>query len=115
MVFLSDHALQRAAQRNLSPDEIRFIVDYAHRERRAGVIFCQLHWKDLPMDELPRTQLQRLVGSTVVLCKCGHYAITLYRAGEAFKRDRRKPKYNALKDFQRTRCPHCQEQMPYLQ
>lgn len=92
-----DHIKTRACQRNLSPNEIEFIVNHASRVRRTGVIFCQMRRKDMPDDIPPNDPLYRLVGSTVILDKTERAVITAYRDPHAFKRDRRKSKYN--RDF----------------
>ncbi len=94
--FLSNHASTRSAQRNLSDDDIAFIIQNGSRVHRTGVIFCQLRNKDLPRDTPGNHRHRQLVGTTVVLSKCGHYVITLYRNERAFQRDTRKRKYNAV-------------------
>ncbi len=70
------------------------MVEHGKRLRNAGVVFIQLRMKDIP-DTLPANhRYRRLVGSTVVMCSCGQLVITLYREDEAFRRDKRKTKYN---------------------
>lgn len=90
---LSTHASQRSAQRNLREDEIAFIVTYGRRVRRAGAVFCQLRRIDLPDDMSANDPFRRLVGSTVVLSRCGEYVLTVYRDERAFRRDCRKDKF----------------------
>ncbi|MBC7870508.1 MAG: DUF4258 domain-containing protein [Chitinophagaceae bacterium] len=90
---ISHHAHQRSAQRNLREDEIDFIATYGRRMRRTGAIFCQLLRSDIP-DDLPANHsYRRLVGSTVVLSRCGQYVLTVYRDEKAFRRDSRKEKF----------------------
>ena len=91
--LLSNHATQRSAQRNLSDDDIAFILQQGRRVHRTGVIFCQLRDKDIPDDTPGNHRHRQLVGTTVVLSKCGHYIITVYRNPKAFHRDSRKNKY----------------------
>lgn len=94
-IILSEHAQERSARRNLSPSDIDFIIANGHRLRRTGVIFCQLRNSSLP-DSIPGNHRARqLVGTTVVLCRCGRYVVTVYREKRAFHRDARKPKYSA--------------------
>src|SRR5215468_6270895 len=94
-IILSEHAIQRSAQRNVSFEEIAFIIENGRLMRNAGVNFRQLREKDLP-DTLPRNHgYRRLIGTTVVLCKCGLFVVTLYREEEAFRKDRRKTKYSS--------------------
>ena len=102
---MSSHALQRSAQRNISEHDIAFILTYGKRIRNTGVIFCQLRHKDLP-DDLPGNHRYRqIVGTTIVLCRCGHYVVTIYREERAFHRDMRKAKY-CLKEHY-VGCPTC--------
>lgn len=102
---LSDHAERRAAQRNLLSDEIDFMLQYGQLVHNTGVIFCQMRQKDLP-DDLPANhRYRRLVGTTVVLCKCGYFVVTVYREHKAFRADTSKTQYSqsdALKN-----CPYC--------
>lgn len=95
-VSLSSHASQRSAQRNLSDADIAFILQNGSRVHRTGVIFCQLRHKDVPEETPGNHRHRQLVGTTVVLSKCGHYVITVYRDAKAFQRDIRKSKYNNL-------------------
>jgi hypothetical protein len=104
-LIISDHAYQRAAQRNVSEDEIYIIVQHGHRVRKAGAIFCQFRRNSLP--ELD-ARLEALIGTTVMLCKCGSSVITLYRNERAFKRDRRKSKYD-MTPSSAVRCPNCSD------
>lgn len=97
-IELSAHAHQRAAQRNVSVEEIKYIVKHSKRIRRTGVIFHQFRKKDLPDGKHLKSRYERLVGTTVVVCKCGRHVVTLYRNGEAFHNDSRKPKYNNQPD-----------------
>lgn len=91
---LSKHARTRAAQRNLSEEDINFIIKHGKAVRRTGAVFYQLRAKNIP-DDLPGNHpYRRLVGSTVLMCACGETVVTAYRNGDAFKRDRRKAKYN---------------------
>jgi hypothetical protein len=92
-IELSDHAEIRAAQRNLSYDEICFILTNGKRVRRSGVIFYCLQRKQIP-PELPGNHpYRRLVGTTVILSRDGSIVVTAYRNEEAYRHDRRKAKY----------------------
>lgn len=103
---LSDHAVRRAAQRNLRQDEIDFMIANGSFHRNTGVIFCQLRAKDLP-DDLPANhRFRRLVGTTLVLCRCGYYVVTVYREARAFHDDLCKARYNN-RAIQFMACPHC--------
>src|SRR5215813_7977751 len=111
-VILSEHALQRSAQRNVSLDEIAFIIEHGKLMRNAGVSFRQLREKDWP-DTLPRNHYyRRLIGTTIVLCKCGSFVVTLYREEEAFRRDQRKARYNSADHW--VACPQCRQAVQSL-
>jgi hypothetical protein len=113
-IVLSEHAIQRSAQRNVSFEEIAFIIEHGRLMRNAGVSFRQLREKDWP-DNLPTNHCyRRLIGTTIVLCKCGLFVVTLYREAEAFRKDRRKTRYNAAAHW--VACPRCRRviQCPIL-
>ena len=105
-IILSDHASQRSAQRNVSFNEILFIVEHGKLVRKAGVNFRQLRAKDWPDELHGNHPYRRLIGTTVVLCKCGQYVVTVYREEDAFRKDQRKQKYGAI--CQVVTCPRCQ-------
>lgn len=102
---LSEHAQQRSAQRNLSNEDIAFVVRHGDRVHRTGVIFCQMRHHNLPDKTPGNHRWRQLIGTTVVLCRCGGCVVTLYREERAFQRDCRKSKY-ALKngDCNSTHC-----------
>lgn len=102
---LSSHALERSAQRNISDDDIDFILTHGVKLHRTGVIFCQLRHKNLPEDLPGNHRARQLVGTTLVLCKCGQYIVTVYREERAFHRDKRKAKYCATPGY--GGCPGC--------
>jgi hypothetical protein len=106
-MLTSFHAMQRAAQWNVSAGEMDFIVEIAHRERSGGVIFCQLRACNIAEDIPPNHRYRQLIGTTIVLCKCGECVITLYRNVKAFRADRKKAKYNNRKQDQHNPCPIC--------
>ena len=95
---LTDHAITRASQRNMSLEDIELVIAYGDRSYRAGVIFCFLARKCLPEELRHDDQITRLIGTTVVLCsKDTHVVITLYRNERANKRDRAKSKYDRFR------------------
>lgn len=108
---LSDHAARRAAQRNLSPDEIDFLLQHGKHLHNTGVIFCQLRAKDVPNDLPGNHRYRRLVGSTLVLCRCGYFVVTLYREAKAFHGDSCKTRYNR-RPATFVSCPYCRGLVP---
>lgn len=87
------HANLRMCQRNLSTEDVEFIVRYAKPKYRTGVRFYRLVQKDLPKDLSGSSSFRRLVGTTVLVCQC-ECVITAYRNDKAHKRDRRKSNYD---------------------
>ena len=94
------HAHKRMCQRNLSVDDIEFVIQHACPEYRTGVRFYHLLRKDLPPDLPGSSPYRRLVGTTVLVCHC-ECIITAYRNTNARKRDRRK------QDYHLHECPYC--------
>ncbi len=103
-VMLSLHAELRSAHRNVSYEEIAFVVRHGRRERRTGVIFCRMLDQTMPADIPPGHDFRRLVGTTVILCECGQFVVTVKRGQQEFVKDRRKAKY-CMK--QQHVCPCC--------
>lgn len=101
---MSPHAITRAAQRNVTMEEVEFVLKHGHRMHRAGGVFCQLRDIDLPDFIPPNSAESRLVGTTVLLCRCGHHVLTLYRNPKAFKKDGKKQKYGL---YRSEPCPSC--------
>jgi hypothetical protein len=90
----------------MSDEDIRFVLTHGEYEPRAGVLFCQLHRKNVPEDTPGNHRHWQLVGTTIVLCTCGVYVVTLYRQAKAFRRDKRKTRYNR-NEGQLETCPCC--------
>lgn len=97
MLELTDHAHLRAAQRNLSKEQIEFICQRGERLRKAGAIFYRLRKKDVPKGLRRDDKYAKAIGSTVVVSKEGHSVVTVYRNQKAFKRDRSKKKHSNTK------------------
>jgi hypothetical protein len=89
----SDHADLRCVQRNLSEEEVHFIIQHGEMTRRTGVIFFHLRKRDIPPQYTRDQRIGRLIGTTVVVDKECTLVITVYRNDEARKKDRRKTKY----------------------
>lgn len=87
--FISKHAAQRMAQRNLDVGDVALVLNFGRREHCAGAKFFFLGERDLPIGDERR--LARLVGSVVVVIKEKIIA-TVYRNREAISKIKRKPK-----------------------
>ena len=99
----SNHLITRAAQRSLKKSDVQFVLEYGERHRNAGCIFYQLTRKPLPDFVAPNDRRRKLVGTTVLVCKCDSFAITTYRNRNAFHADKKKDKY----DTSNSHCPFC--------
>ena len=108
-LIMSLHATDRAASRHFSADEITFICRYGYRLHNAGVIFCQMRRDHFPSDESLARSYWRLSDVTVVLCPCGECVITVYKNSAAFKKDRKKAKYDRQGKRLEYCCPYCGE------
>lgn len=99
--------MQRSSQRNLSFRDIEFVITYGHEERTAGAIFYQLRDDCIPAMLPGNDPRRRLVGTTLVVCRCGQQMVTGYRNASAFKKDRRKARYDRRdRDYY---CPCCEK------
>jgi hypothetical protein len=95
----SDHSFLRATQRNLSVEEIDYVVCYGQLFHRAGVEFYFLCRKDLPSTDQGNARYQRLVGTAVVLSRDGRTIITTWRnPRNGLKRIKCKPEYGWYTD-----------------
>ncbi len=93
--LISIHVLRRCAQRNVSLEELYYIIDNGRRIHSAGALFIDLRRCDLrPSPTVCRQRLEQLVGATVVLDGHGMVVKTVYRNAEAAKANRCKAKYD---------------------
>lgn len=79
---ITKHAQQRMAQRNLSCNEIGFIMDYSRPRFVAGAVFFVLRKKDIPWELRHNSAIARLEGVTVVASNDNGDIMTVYRAGQ---------------------------------
>ena len=95
---LNDHATQRAAQRNLSPQAIQFVLSYGERLNRAGAIFYFLRECDLAYPHIKDDELRRLIGTAIVLSKDESQVLTVWRnRKDGLNRIERKSKFDIPK------------------
>ena len=91
-IILTHHARLRMAQRNVSTNQVWFILAHGHRCHRAGVIHVHLRRKDIPADA--KRQFACLEGTTVVLNREGTAVMTVWRNREKGMRHiSRKPRF----------------------
>ena len=89
---LTGHARQRAAQRNLALDAVRYVITYGREFHRTGVTFFVLRRRDIPREDLRLPWVARLEGAVALVARDGA-VITLYRNPAAARAILRKMKY----------------------
>ena len=94
---LSQHAVLRMAQRNLSLRDLDYVLDHGERIYKTGVTIYVLRKRDISENDRKKSEITRLEG-TVVLTgfkKDGTLeVITTYRNQDAFRTLRGKAKYD---------------------
>jgi len=90
-VVPSGHFIDRAAQRNLSPTEIAFVLQHGRILYRTGIQFYFLGWRDIPKTLRQDPNIARLEGLTVLLGHDGTL-VTAYKNRQAIRTIRRKAK-----------------------
>jgi hypothetical protein len=89
------HALLRLSQRNLSPDDIEYVVAYGLQLRRAGAVFSVLRHRDIPGEDRRVARYARLESTVVVQAADSEHplVLTAYRSDRAYRRVKRKASY----------------------
>ena len=78
-IVYTEHAIKRMAQRNVSEDQIAFILQYGYAVHRAGAVLVSLRDKDIPKTLRADDQFARLAGTTVVLSRDEPLILTVWR------------------------------------
>mgnify|MGYP005837721161 CR=1 FL=1 len=94
-LIVTHHARHRGAQRNLSADDIAFVLQHGRRIWSGGAEHVFLARRDLPPERDLRRQFERLEGTVLVVDNVhdGTVLITAYRNRRALKHIRCKTKY----------------------
>lgn len=94
-VYFTRHAQQRMAQRNLSDEEIKYVLLHGQTWHKAGVIIMHLRQKDIPRTNQTDQRCQQLIGATVILSTGNRSTvITAYRDRQSgLKQIKNKPDY----------------------
>ena len=100
MISCTAHARRRQAQRNISDEDLQFVLMYGRRHRCAGVTHVFLARRDIPGEKATYQRFARLEGTTLLVDSVPDetIVITVYRNRRASRRIRNKAKYD------RTRC-----------
>ena len=90
------HAISRQAQRNLSAEDIEFVVAYGRRIHCAGAVHIFLGGRDIPGERAIAQRFGRLEGTVLVLSTVPEapVVITAYRNRHGLKAIRAKAKYD---------------------
>jgi hypothetical protein len=95
---ISAHAGLRLAQRNLSPDDVRYVFTHGRIYHAGKAQFVHLGLRDIPVEDRRIDRLRRLEGTVLVLDpSSGQHLTTAYRNRRHGCRDiKRKPKHGFL-------------------
>jgi hypothetical protein len=90
------HAVVRQAQRNLSAQDIEFVITYGQCLYSGGALHVFLRNRDIPRDKAGYRQFARREGTTLVIKEEGDIAvlITTYRNRHGLKAIRLKDKHD---------------------
>ena len=95
---ISAHAGRRLAQRNLSPEDVRYVFTHGRIHHTGKALFVHLGLRDIPVEHRREDRLRRLEGTVLVLDPdSGQHLTTAYRNRRHGSRDiKRKPKRGFL-------------------
>lgn len=82
------HSTLRAAQRNLSKEDVAYILCYGQRFHRAGALIIFLRRRDIPAWDRVLDDYARLEGTALVLSRDGRVLVTVWRNPRGLKRIR---------------------------
>jgi hypothetical protein len=103
---LSQHAILRMAQRNISLGDLEYVLEHGERVHKTGVAIYILRKRDIPQSDRRMAEITRLEG-TVVLTSFSENGnlqiITMYRNKSAFRTIRCKAKYDNKKRYRTNR------------
>lgn len=107
-MLVTDHARTRQAQRNLSDEEVTFVLDHGQSLRSGGALHIFLGRRDMPSDQEGCRRYQHLEGAVLVLNDMGDapVLITVYRNRRGLREIRRKTKYRSSKDIGKHKSNH---------
>jgi hypothetical protein len=101
------HALTRQARRNLSDEDIEFVVARGRYIYCGGALHIFLRRRDIPKDMLADDHFARLEGTVLIINvqRATPVLITVYRNRNSLKQIRSKAKYDVR--HRRSAHPHC--------
>jgi hypothetical protein len=78
MMDMSEHSLTRAAQRNLGPEDVDYILAWGERHHCGGALIYFLRRCDIPASDRGVDRHERLAGTALIVSRDGT-VITLWR------------------------------------
>ncbi|HEY8447394.1 MAG TPA: DUF4258 domain-containing protein [Thermomicrobiales bacterium] len=95
LTTISQHAGRRLAQRNLSVEDVRYVLAHGRLYHAGKALFVHLGLRDIPAEDRRVDHLRRLEGTILVLDPAtGQHLTTAYRNRRRGSRDiKRKPKW----------------------
>jgi len=87
---LSNHAAQRSARRNLSEEDIRYVLRYGRAYHCADAVIYFLGRRDIPTEDLANDDLARLEGTMILTARDQSSVITVCRNRDGLKVIRKK-------------------------
>ncbi|HIP73707.1 MAG TPA: DUF4258 domain-containing protein [Anaerolineae bacterium] len=94
-LVITDHARQRMARRNVSKQQLSFILEHGEETHCAGARLVHLRRKDIPEPLRRVDKFARLEGVTVVLSSDSPTVMTVWRnRRHGLRRIRHKPRYS---------------------
>lgn len=88
----SAHAIEQAAKRNFSVEEIYYALQHGQRIYRTGIVFYFLGCRNIPKADRRDSHITRLVGTTLLVSH-NRELITVYRNPDGLRDIKRKLKH----------------------
>ena len=102
LLNLTQHAVLRMAQRNISLDDLEYVLEHGERVHKTGVTIYILRKRDIPQNDRKKSEITRLEGTVVLtgFSQDGNLeVITMYRNKSAFRTLRCKEKYDYRRKY----------------
>ena len=103
---LTQHAVLRMAQRNISLRDLEYVLEHGERVYKTGVTIYVLRKRDILQKDRKNSDIMRLEGTVVLtgFSQDGHLEIiTMYRNKCASRTFRYKQKYDTRKKYRNSR------------
>jgi hypothetical protein len=103
---LTQHAVLRMAQRNVSLGDLEYVLEHGERIYKTGVTIYILRKRDILQNDHKKSEITRLEGTVVLtgFSQDGNLEIiTMYRNKSAFRTLRCKEKYDQRKKYRTNR------------